>query len=155
MWQRVLVILNVDREVVFVDRFHRIDWMFQIKRIATALARYGNAPVHVDSTGKGEPVHEALCEAGCNAWQYGFTNRSKAAIVDNLAILLERGMLTLPTPALWPEGIDELEAFQYSVTDLGTTRTSAPSGMHDDCVIALALAAWHLPPGDANAWGCY
>jgi hypothetical protein len=28
------------------------------------------------------------------------------------------------------------------VTDAGNVRTSAPSGMHDDCVVALALAAW-------------
>jgi len=47
----------------------------------------------------------------------------------------------LPRPDLWPEGIDELEAFEYSVTDSGNVRTSAPSGIHDDCVIALALAA--------------
>ena len=55
-------------------------------------------------------------------------------------------LLRLPKPTLWPEGIDELEAFQFSVTDMGNVRTSAPSGFHDDCVMALALAAWHLPP---------
>ena len=55
-------------------------------------------------------------------------------------------MITLPKPELWPDGIDELEAFEYSVTDLGNVRTSAPCGMHDDCVIALALAAWPLRP---------
>ncbi len=55
-------------------------------------------------------------------------------------------MIRLPKPELWPDGIDELEAFEYSVTDLGNVRTSAPYGMHDDCVIALALAAWPLRP---------
>ena len=66
--------------------------------------------------------------------------------MDNLSLLLEQRLLKLPKPALWPEGLDELEAFQYSVTDNGSVRTSAPSGSHDDCVMALALAAWHLPP---------
>ena len=52
--------------------------------------------------------------------------------------------IVLPKPELWPEGIDELESFEYSVTDSGNVRTSAPSGQHDDCVVALALAAWEL-----------
>lgn len=63
-------------------------------------------------------------------------------------MMLERSKIVLPTPELWPIGIDEMEAFEYSVTDSGTVRTSAPSGVHDDCVVALALAAWQMriPP---------
>ena len=61
-------------------------------------------------------------------------------------MMLEKREITLPTPELWPEGIEELDAFEFSVTDSGNVRTSAPSGMHDDCVIALALAAWELGP---------
>ena len=64
--------------------------------------------------------------------------------------MLERGEIVLPRPDLWPEGIEELEAFEYSVTDSGTTKTSAPSGMHDDCVMGLALAAWPLSPSKSR-----
>jgi len=140
----VLVILNKQREVVYVDRFHRLDWNIQVNRISAATKKY-RARVYVDSTGKGEPVYEALRFAGCWAKAYPFTQKSKAALIDNLSILLENEMITLPRPELWPEGIEELEAFQYSVTDQGNVRSGAPSGDHDDCVIALALAAWHLP----------
>jgi hypothetical protein len=141
----VLVILDQDRRVVFADRFHRLDWALQVNRVVAATDRYNHARVYVDTTGAGEPVFESLWEAGCFPEAYPFTARSKAALVDNLSILLEKGLLTLPRPKLWPEGIDELEAFQYSVTDAGNVRTGAPSGYHDDCVMALALAAWHLP----------
>jgi len=41
--------------------------------------------------------------------------------------------------------VNELEVFEYDVTDAGTVRYSAPSGFHDDTVDALALAAHHLP----------
>jgi len=140
----VLVILNKQREVVYVDRFHRLDWNIQVNRISAATKKY-RARVYVDSTGKGEPVYEALRAAGCWAKAYPFTQKSKAALIDNLSILLEKEMITLPRPELWPQGIEELEAFQYSVTDQGNVRSGAPSGDHDDCVIALALAAWHLP----------
>jgi hypothetical protein len=75
------------------------------------------------------------------------TARSKSALIDNLALMLEQRLVTLPRPELWPEGIDELEAFEYSVTENGHVRTGAPSGLHDDCVIALGLAVWMRRPG--------
>jgi terminase large subunit-like protein len=140
----VLVIMNSKREVVFVDRFNRLDWTLQIQRVATGVNRYRDAQIYVDSTGVGEPVFESIRAAGCNALQYPFTQRSKAALIDNLALMLEQKKIVLPKPELWPAGIDELESFEYSITDNGSVRTSAPSGAHDDCVIALALAAWHL-----------
>ena len=138
----VLVILNKAWEVVFVDRFHRLDWSIQTTRVKAATDRYGRALILVDSTGAGEPVLESLRATGCRARPYPFTQRSKDALIKNLALLLEQRKITLPRPELWPEGIDELEAFQYSVTDADNVRTGAPSGYHDDCVIALALAAW-------------
>jgi len=138
----VLVIMDRDCRVVFVDRFNRIDWSLQVARIATAVERYRKPPMLVDSTGSGEPVYEALRVAGCNAWPYAFTQKSKAALINNLALMLERKEITLPRPELWPEGLDECESFEFSVTESGTVRTGAPAGTHDDCVIAVALAAW-------------
>jgi len=70
--------------------------------------------------------------------------------VEYLVIKLERRELILPTPELCPQLVDELEAFEYSVTDQGNVRSGAPYGIHDDCVIALALAlaAWSLKRGN-------
>ena len=138
----VLVIVNRQREVVFVDRFHRLDWAIQVSRIKAALERYNSATVLVDSTGAGEPVFESLLSAGCRAHPYSLTQSSKGDIVNNLALMLEQGRLVLPKPILWPEGIEEVEAFEFSISDGGNIKTGAPSGVHDDCVIALALAAW-------------
>jgi len=142
----VLVVVNRNNEVVFVDRFNRIDWSLQVKRIRETFLKYNEAYVYVDSTGKGEPVYESLCHAGIWAESYPFTAKSKTALIDSLSIMLEKKEVVLPKPELWPEGIDELEAFEYSVTDMGNVRTGAPGGMHDDCVIALALAMWPLGP---------
>lgn len=142
----VFVIMNEHRQVVFADRFHRLDWGLQIVRIREAALRYQCQQVLVDTTGKGEPVYEALRKEGLRVAPYTFTNKSKAALIDALAMMLERREIVLPKPLLWPAGIDELEAFEYSVTDAGTTRTNAPGGMHDDCVIGLALAAYSVRP---------
>ncbi len=142
----VLSILDADLNLVFVDRFHRLDWAFQVQRIKAGLDRYAKAEVFVDSTGAGEPILESLRRAGVNARPYSFTQKSKAALIDNLSLMFEQKKITVPTPEVWPEGIDEVEAFEYSVTDSGTVRTGAPGGGHDDIVISLALAAWHRRP---------
>ena len=144
----VLVIATRDRQVVHVDRFHRLDWALQIQRIRVAASLYHSPTILCDSTGVGDPIHESLARAGCSVEPYPFTQKSKAALVDNLALLLEQRDVVLPRPDLWPEGVDELESFQYSVTDAGNVRSSAPHGVHDDCVMALGLALWQVRPGE-------
>ena len=138
----VLVLLDRQRQVVFLDRFHRLDWSIQVARIRVAAQQYNDATVLVDSTGAGEPVFESIRQAGVQARAYPFSQASKAALINNLTLMLERKELILPRPDLCPELIEELEAFEFSVTEAGNVRTGSPSGMHDDCVIALALAAW-------------
>ncbi len=85
---------------------------------------------------------------GLCARAYPFTQRSKAALVDSLAILFEKRRIVLPEAVIWPEAIDELEAFEYAITDAGNVKTGAPAGIHDDIVMALALATW--TPGRFN-----
>ena len=144
----VLVILDKTGRVVAADRFNRQDWSIQMARIQALTEKYNGAMMFVDSTGAGEPIYEALMKAGCTVTAYPFTMKSKSALVDHLAIKLEKRELVLPRPELMPELVDELEAFQYSTTDQGNIKTGAPYGYHDDCVIALALAAWALKKGD-------
>jgi hypothetical protein len=40
--------------------------------------------------------------------------------------------------------LNELGVFEYDITPSGNLTYSAPQGMHDDCVIALALANYGL-----------
>lgn len=139
----VLVVLTRDkREVVHVDRFNKLDWELQITRVKAALDRYNQAEVLVDSTGVGEPIYESLRKAGLRARPYSFTAKSKSDLVNNLSLLLEKRKLTLPRYELCPTLIDELEAFEYSISEAGTVHTGAPSGQHDDMVVALSLACW-------------
>jgi hypothetical protein len=142
----VLVIMDKERNVCFVDRFHRIDWGTQVARIEGNVRRYNKAKVHCDVTGVGDPIYEALRKVGLEVVPYPFTSKSKSALINALVLMLEQRTIVLPRPDLWEVGISELESFEYSVTDQGNVRMSAPGGGHDDCVVALALAAWDLRP---------
>jgi hypothetical protein len=72
---------------------------------------------------------------------YQFTNASKEALIDNLAMRIEAGTVRLMDV---PAQTNELLAYQYELTPSRNVRMNAPQGMHDDCVIALGLAVWGL-----------
>lgn len=103
----------------------------------------------VDSTGVGDPIVERLQKQSRGFEGYQFTGPSKQRLMEGLAVAIQRREVTFPEGPI----SQELEAFEYAYTRTGV-RYSAPEGLHDDCVCALALAvharANRLPPA-ANA----
>jgi phage FluMu gp28-like protein len=118
-----------------VCRFERWQgpWQATIPRI---VALVGDTPALVDSTGVGDPVLEELQAVGrINFRGYKFTAPSKQQLMEGLAVAIQQQEIHYPDGAI----VSELEAFEYAYTRTGT-RYSGPEGMHDDCVMALALA---------------
>ena len=76
---------------------------------------------------------------GLPVWPFQTGNASKALAIDAVALALERGQLGLPDDRTL---FDELSAYDAERLPSGMLRYSAPEGMHDDCVMALALAVW-------------
>ena len=96
----------------------------------------GNTPALVDSTGVGDPVLEDLQRHGGSHFRgFKFSAESKQKLMEGLVVAIQQGEIRFPSGPI----VAELEAFEYEYTRTGV-RYSAPSGMHDDCVCALALA---------------
>jgi hypothetical protein len=95
----------------------------------------GHAPALVDSTGLGDPVYEAIAKDRPNFEPFKFTAPSKQQLMEGLAVAIQRGEIRFPDGVLRVE----LESFEYVLTRAGV-HYSAPEGMHDDAVCALALA---------------
>lgn len=151
----VLTVLDsVTREVVAWMRFQDLSWSVQKLKIQQLAEKYNNALVIVDSTGVGDPIAEDLQRCGLSLWYQGdkpgfkFTNDSKSQLVNNLAIAIEQRRITFPNE---PILVDELNAFEYSISDGGRIQYSAPDGKHDDSVISLGLACWALKSQLAEA----
>lgn len=128
-------------QLVYFDRFKEVDWNLQRARIEAVARRFNNAQILIDSTGVGDPILQSLAEIGLAVEDFKLTSISKKQILDKLSILIEQGRISYPEI---PELLLELEEFGYWETRTGRTRYSAPPGKHDDCVISLALACWHL-----------
>lgn len=134
----VITVLDATGKQVYFERFNQISWERQIGSVLAALRPF-RAVVYVDSTGIGDPIVERFLNAGLHVQPYQFTNASKGRLIDNLAMQLEQGRIRLMDV---PEQEAELIAYAYELTAARNVRMNAPEGMHDDTVIALALAAW-------------
>jgi len=137
----ITVIDKYNNNVVFQDRFNKIDYPFQKSRITATATRYNNARIIVDSTVVGEPIKEDLERQGLFVDDFKFTNKSKKELVEKLSIFIEQKNVFIPPNPIWT---DELESFGYQLSDAGNVIYRAPEGQHDDCVMSLALAVWGL-----------
>lgn len=119
-------------------RFERwqAPWETTITRIRSLT---GSLPALIDSTGVGDPVLESLQKGAVNYEGYKFTSPSKQQLMEGLAVAIQQKTVSFPDGPI----VSELEAFEYEYTRTGA-RYSAPEGLHDDCVCALALAVHKL-----------
>jgi len=132
------VIDTTTSELVYLERFNRIDYRFQLSRLRQAHDLFGVDTWIVERNSMGEPLIEQVRDE-LPILAFTTTNASKASAIEALSLALERGDLAiLDNPVL----IAELLAYESERLPSGLLRYSAPPGLHDDCVMSLALA-WH------------
>lgn len=136
------------RRQVYVDRFNGVDYTLQRERIGALAALYPPTVVVAEENAMGRPNNEALRRAGLPVRDFHTGQGSKAQIIEDLAAALERADLILLRD---PVQRGELEAYEGQRTAAGT-RYGAPSGIHDDTVMALALAYSAMSTGGAGAF---
>lgn len=126
------VIIGLDKfgRCCYFERFQK-DWNLT-KQIILQLPK---APMRVDSTGVGDPIVEDLQRQRPNVFGEKFTSWGKQQLMEGLQVAIQQRKIT------FPEGVitNELESFEYEFTRTGV-KYGAPVGMHDDTVMALALA---------------
>ena len=127
------VIIGLDslNHVCYVDRFQN-DWGTTQRKIIDVV---GRVPAFVDSTGVGDPIVENLQRILPNIKGFKFTSQSKQQLIEGLVMDIQQQTISFPEN---PIGY-ELENFEYEYTRTGV-RYTAPQGLHDDCVMSLALA---------------
>ena len=125
--------LDANGNVCHFDRFQK-DWR-QTKDTIMALPK---VPILMDTTGVGDPIFEDLVRENVPVTGYKFTSSSKQQLMEGLASAIQQRKIQFPEGTITAE----LEIFEYQYTATGV-KYSAPSGFHDDCVMALALAWQH------------
>lgn len=136
----VLTIVDATtRAVAYIDRFNGVDYSLQRQRIAAACERFGVSAVLAEENAMGKPNNDELRRMGLPVRDFTTTNASKAELIERLASDFEKGNIKIIND---PTLIAELQSFGAERLPGGMTRYSAPSGMHDDMIMSLALS-WH------------
>lgn len=137
----ICVIDITNRRQVYMERFNQMAWTHQVELIRRAAEAYKIERLVYDATGVGDAVGEMLAavKLPCGIDGIQFTAQSKGEIIENLAVAIEKNELVLLDD---PYQTSELKSYEMDKLPSGRYRYGAPSGMHDDTVIALALA-WH------------
>lgn len=134
----VLSVLDATtRRQVALDRFSQTEYEVQRHRFAAMHERFNVQTWVAEANSMGGPMVERLQRDGYPVRAFTTTNATKAHVIDALALAFERGELAILNDETQTA---ELLAYEAETLPSGMTRYSAPEGMHDDHVIALALA---------------
>jgi len=127
----VIIGLEVNGHVAYFNRFKKY-WK-QTKETILTIDR--SKPVMIDSTGVGDAITEDLQKHFNSMHGFKYTSTSKQQLMELLASSIHNNEIGFPNGSIK----DELDVFEYQYTSTGV-RYNAPTGYHDDCVNALALA---------------
>ena len=133
----VSVIDAESKEMVYLDRFNRVDYPVLIDRLEAVYSRYRLTSMTVEANSIGRPVIDELVKRGLVIVPFTTTSATKQAIIQSLQAAFENGLIrVLDEPVL----VGELLSFEAKRNASGSFSYSAPDGMHDDCVMSLAIA---------------
>lgn len=133
---------------VAMDRMSDTDYASQRIRLKALADRYNNAHIIAEANSMGQPNIEALQNMGLNVTAFTTTNATKASIIQALELAFERGEIALLNDEYQ---ITELMAYQSEKLPSGLVRYGSPEGLHDDTVMALAIAWSGVRHPDANS----
>lgn len=136
----VIVVIDSDTgEVVDMERFNQMDWSLQRQKIFDLNERWHPQAIIAEQNSVGSPNIEALQSEGLNVVAFETTGTTKPPLIESLILAFDRGEITHLDD---PKVKGEFMAYERKVSPTGRSQYSAPEGLHDDIVMATALA-WY------------
>lgn len=143
----ISIIDTTTHEQVYMDRFNRVGYVALEERISAVAQLWGLLSLLIESNSIGQPVIDHLAGRGLSIVPFKTTSTTKQPLIQNLQSAFEHGAIKILND---PTQVNELQAYESKRTAAGMSY-SAPAGLHDDTVMALALA-WHAATGNMSAF---
>jgi len=172
----VLIAMDAETGRCFaMDRFNHLDWTIQKERIV-GFARQWHGRVIMDTTGIGDPIYDDLKRVLPDIEPCLLTMGTKMNLIERLGMAVEQRKVSWPGTANrsqrsedrnqngslatdcadwrgldagnWEILTNEMKRYEFEYGATGRISYGAPSGYHDDCVIALALANYRKWEGE-------
>lgn len=124
------------------DRWHRIAWPEQVRRLKEIDDALEEAIWFIDATGVGDKLFDDMVEMGLTVSPVRFTADKKQKLVQKASADIENEAVWYPEI---PVMISEMEQFSYEILPSGSFRYGPPDEtLHDDCVISFCLGVWGM-----------
>lgn len=139
----VISVIDADnRREVALARFNQIGWALQRGRLRELFDIWQPYMILAEANSIGEPNIEALQSEGLPVQGFMTTAVSKAPLIEALSLSIEKSEIGLLSSDDKEAALANAELQAYTIHALpgGGMRYGAPNGMHDDTVIARALA---------------
>lgn len=138
---------------IFHERITQLDYSAQKKRIVVCYNDFELRGLLPERNSMGEPIIEDLQDAGLfilagpdDKPGYFTTAANKTSLIENLVLVLERKEWLFIDDPIWN---GELEAYERKINAMGRSSFSAPTGLHDDTVMARAIL---MQAANSHTW---
>lgn len=135
----IAVVDAANGKMVALERFNEVGWELQRSRLAGIVNKWRPQVIWAEANSIGEPNIDALVRQGFPIRRFYTSAKSKAPLIESLALAIERNEITLLDDSVL---LGELADYSLERLPNGGYRYGAPVGRHDDTVIATALA-WY------------
>jgi hypothetical protein len=131
-------VMTRDGRQIHLERFNQIGWAVQRGRLAALYEQFKPRAILAEENSIGSVNIEALQAEGLPVRGFMTTSKSKAPLIDGLALAMEKEEVVLLNDPVLKH---ELTAYEMKRNSTGWSY-GAPSGSHDDTVMATALSLW-------------
>ena len=136
----VVVMMDSEGRVIDVHRDNKRDWSFIIRDIELLLKKY-NAIGLMEVNSIGDVIYEQVKMRYKDIHPFTTTNKTKQEVIEGLILDFNEMSIGIPSKKLFNPLYQELETFTYDYNPkTRSIKYGHPTGLHDDCVIALSLA---------------
>ena len=125
----------ISNSLIEYSRINQVLWE-DIEREIIRLNDKWN-PIHIRAEeNNAKATIESLQKSGLPIEGFKTTSKSKPEIINSLALAIEQKTISLPDDKTL---ITELSSYSMTRSPAGNIKYSAPSGLHDDIVMSLAI----------------
>ena len=139
----VITVLDNNRKIVDLYRIRYTNWSFIIEKIVEMLVFWKPSLTYIEDNHNDRVIEELIdIHRLKNIAGFNTNVGTKNPMIQDLVFAFEKGLISIPDIDYL---ISELESFTFTYNrQSGRLSYGAPSSLHDDSVISLALAnsAW-------------
>ena len=139
----VATFMNAQGQVIDIYRANAQEWTQMTGEIIKRIKQY-NATVMIEVNSIGDVIYEQVKSQWADTHPFMTTSKSKNEIIEGLILDMNEDTIGIPDALTFPPLLSELEVFTYEYNPkTRNIRYGHPSGLHDDCVISLAIANYN------------